>query len=208
MILLTEVFFHGRRVQKATLCPSRISNNKQIGYQARRWRTGILKTLLLITLLVAAFFAALSAQTAAPARTPGIEEAYLAKDNGKGSAGDMSVTFRPTDIPIYCVVLLDTLDATTVKMNFVAVNVPGVKPETKVVTASYTTKQGSNRVNFTGRPDSRWTPGAYRVDLFVNGDMAKSLDFDITGSVAAPPAAASFTKPANAQPATRRPRKP
>ena len=100
-----------------------------------------------------------------PTSSTGIEEVYLAKDNGEGKAGEQVTEFTTTDIPIYCVVLLESNAKTVVKMNFVAVSVSGVKPETKVVTASYTTKDGQNRVNFSGRPDGKWTPGKYRVWL-------------------------------------------
>lgn len=113
---------------------------------------------------------------------PVVEEAYLAKDDGKGKAGDQASEFSTTDIPIYCVVLLDTQKTVTVKMNFVAVNVAGVKAETKVVTASYTTKDGQNRVNFTGRPEDKWTPGKYRVDIFLDGKAAKTVEFEIKGA--------------------------
>lgn len=110
-----------------------------------------------------------------------VEEAYLAKDDGKGKAGEQVTEFSTTDIPIYCVVLLDTQKSVTVKINFVAVNVAGVKAETKVVTASYTTKDGQNRVNFTGRPDGQWTPGKYRVDIFLDGKAARAVEFEIKG---------------------------
>lgn len=113
---------------------------------------------------------------------PKVEEVYLAKDDGKGKAGEQVTEFRIDDVPIYCVVLLDTNAKVTVKMNFVAVRVAGVKPETKVVTASYTTKETQNRVNFTGRPEGKWTPGRYRVDLFLDGKAASNLEFDITSS--------------------------
>lgn len=125
---------------------------------------------------------------------PSVEEAYLAKDDGKGKAGEPAAEFATDDIPIYCVVLLDTQRAVTVKINFVAVSVAGVKAETKVVTASYTTKDGQNRVNFTGRPEGLWTPGKYRVDVFVDGKAAKAVEFEIKGkSVVA--GARSFTQP-------------
>jgi hypothetical protein len=109
----------------------------------------------------------------------GIEEVYLAKDDGHGKAGEQVSEFKVTDVPIYCVVLLESIKSSVVKMNFVAVSVAGVKPETKVVTASYTTKEGQNRVNFTGRPDGTWTPGKYRVDLYVDGKFVKDLEFVI-----------------------------
>lgn len=122
---------------------------------------------------------AASAQSISVGTAPGIEEVYLAKDDGNGKAGEQVTEFKVTDVPIYCVVLLESTTSSVVKMNFVAVSVPGVKPETKVVTASYTTKEGQNRVNFTGRPDGTWTPGKYRVDLYVDGKFVKNLEFAI-----------------------------
>lgn len=117
-----------------------------------------------------------------PPAKPVIEELYLARDNGEGRAGEQVSEFRTSDVPIYCVVLLETGQKVTVKMNFVAVAVSGVKPETKVVTASYTTKENQNRVNFTGTPDGRWTPGKYRVDIFLDGKPARNLEFEIRGA--------------------------
>lgn len=127
---------------------------------------------------------------------------YLAKDDGKGKAGEQVGEFLTTDIPIHCVVLLDSMAKVTVKMNFVAVNVSGVKAETKVVTASYTTKAGQNRVFFTGRPDGRWTPGKYRVDLFIDGKAATNLAFEIKAS--AVNAGNSFSSPTR-PPAVKKP---
>ena len=143
-------------------------------------RRRFVKALFLLTFLLL-FWHHASAQ-AEPAQTPsGIEEVYLAKDDGNGKAGDQATEFRTTDVPIYCVVLLGSDAKTVVKMNFVAVSVSGVKPDTKVVTASYTTKEGQNRVNFTGRPEGNWTAGKYRVDLFLDGKMVKIVEFEIKG---------------------------
>ncbi len=114
-----------------------------------------------------------------------IEDVYLAKDNGSGKAGDQVSEFRTTDVPIHCVILLESPAVTTVKMNFVAVSVPGVKTDTKVVSTSYTTKEGQNRVNFTGRPDGKWIPGRYRVDLFIDGLISRTIEFSILSSGAA-----------------------
>lgn len=135
---------------------------------------------------------------------PTLQEAYLAKDDGNGKAGEQTNEFSTTDIPIYCVVLLDTQKPVTVKINFVAVNVAGVKAETKVVTASYTTKDGQNRVNFTGRPDTKWTPGSYRVDIFLDGRAAKAVEFEIKAKSTAT-GIKSFTQP---KPKTARRSKP
>ncbi len=112
----------------------------------------------------------------------GIEDIYLAKDDGKGKNGDIAGRFATTDIPIHCVVMLATDKAVTVKMTFVAVNVKGVKPESKVVTTVYKTDGTQNIVNFTGKPDGVWTAGSYRVDIFLDGVAAGNLPFEIEKS--------------------------
>lgn len=159
----------------------------------------VMKAVLFFAFLII-FTLSVFAQGDVPS-APAIEGVFLAKDNGEGKAGEQVSEFRTTDVPIYCVVLLDANSKVTVKMNFVAVNVKGVKPETKVVTASYTTKEGQNRVNFSGRPDDKWTPGIYRVDLFLDGKPAKNLEFEIKGSAAGvSTAASSFQSPPTPRP--------
>lgn len=118
---------------------------------------------------------------------PGIGEIYLAKDDGTGKAGEATKSFVTTDIPIYCVVQLDSATPVTVKMNLVAESVPGVKAETRVVSTSYTIKDGQDRVNFSGRPQGRWVAGKYRADIFIDGKLVKNLVFEIkaVGSAAA-----------------------
>jgi hypothetical protein len=135
-------------------------------------------TILLVFLALAA-----NAQTAPP--SIGIADIYLAKDNGSGHAGDAAKTFLPTDIPIYCVVQLDSTAGATVRMNLVAESVPGVKAETKVVSTSYTTKNGEDRVNFFGKPYGNWVPGKYRADIFVNDVQVTNLTFEIVAPVKA-----------------------
>jgi hypothetical protein len=130
----------------------------------------------------------------APAESSVVDEIYLARDDGNGKPGDVVENFTIADIPIYCVVVLVSPDPTTVKMNLVAVKVPGVKPESKVVTTIYTTKQGQNRVYFSGRPDSAWVAGTYRVDVFVDGKQEKTLTFQMSNS--GPPTAAMKFAPA------------
>ena len=131
-----------------------------------------------------------------------IADAYLAKDNGAGNAGDRSTTFLPTDIPIYCVVELESAVPATVKMNLLAENVAGVKPDTNIVSTSYTTKDDENIVNFNGRPAGKWVPGKYRAEIYVNGKLGMSLSFEIQGPTKQPAAARTL------QPVTRKAVKP
>ena len=145
-----------------------------------------------VFLLIILLLTSIAAYSQAAPAAQSIEEAYLARDDGEGKAGEQVADFTVNDVPIYCVVLLELPKTAVVKMNFVAVAVAGVKPDTKVVTASYTTKDGENRVNFTGRPDGKWTPGKYRVDLFLDGKIKRNLVFEIKSSAGGVPGAAAF----------------
>lgn len=135
-----------------------------------------------------------------------IAEAYLAKGNDEGKAGDAATVFSPNDIPIFCVVRMSDIGKQLIKMDLIAVNVAGVKPESKVVSAAYTTAENEDRVNFTGRPHGKWINGKYRADIYIGGILKKSLDFEIRSS-AMPVTSNSFVKKPAAKPAPRRPRK-
>lgn len=140
--------------------------------------------------------------------TVGVEEIFLAKDNGEGKPGEAVEGFLTTDVPIYCVVQLNSITPSTVKMNFVAVAVKGVKPETKVITVSFKTNGKQSRVYFTGTPDGRWLAGTYRADIFVDGKAAGSKEFQIQSSVMENPAIKTLQpKPAPKPKSVKRPRK-
>lgn len=149
---------------------------------------------ILGVLLLLGVVAASAQQTASRLDDGGmsaVEDLYLARDDGEGKAGEVTTVFAPSDIPIHCIVVLANAEPASVKMNFVAVKVSGVKPESRVVSAAYSTTQGQDRVFFTGKPDGKWVAGSYRIDIYVNNKLEKSLAFDVKGS-AAPAAASSF----------------
>lgn len=144
--------------------------------------------LFAIFVILAGFINAQTDNETEPAIIDGI---YLARTNDIAEVGDLITTFNTNDIPIYCIIELSKPEPTTVKMNFVAVKVAGVRPETIVVRTSYTTKDGENIITFSGRPDKIWTAGKYRVDVFaVNpgnaGNAGKnekqSIEFEIKNS--------------------------
>lgn len=132
---------------------------------------------VLLLISIGVFFGAVYSQSTGPA--VGIQDVYLAKDNGKGKPGAAATIFAPTDIPIYCVVQLDATASVTVKMDLIAENVPGVKAETRVVSTSYTTKNGESRVDFNGRPSGKWVAGRYRADIYLDGRLSKDVSFEI-----------------------------
>ena len=152
-----------------------------------------MRSVLLICLLFLFCFGAFGQEGDDPTAPVGIAELYLAMDDGTGKAGDQATSFVTTDVPIYCVVQLDSGSPVTVKMNLVAVSVQGVKAETKVVSASYTTRDNQDRVNFTGRPAGQWVAGLYRVDIFVGDLPVVSREFAVQKSNQAKP----VSKPAN-----------
>jgi len=147
------------------------------------WR----KFVISLSFLVAGCLAAYGQEPAVEAPKSGIQEIYFAKDDGTGKAGEQATSFITTDVPIYCVVLLDSAEPTTVKMNLVAVAVPGVRPDTKVVSTSYTTRDNEDRVNFTGRPAGEWVAGRYRVDIFVGNKAVVSREFAVQKASQAKP---------------------
>lgn len=139
------------------------------------------KILAVSAILIAAALSA-SAQTFTAAEAPvaaGIENAFLAKANDDGKAGEPAGVFATDDVPIFCVVRLDSLRAVTVKLVLVAVKVPGVKAGSNVVSISYKTNGMQDRVDFEGRPDGNWVAGSYRADIYLDNKKAKAIDFDI-----------------------------
>ncbi len=157
-----------------------------------------MKNILLFLLLVI-FTLNISGQNEKKAADTGVHEIYLAKDDGSGKAGDASENFLTTDVPIYCIVKLDSAKPSVVKMNFVAVAVAGVKPETKVLSTIYKTSGLEDQVNFTGKPDGFWVAGIYRIDVFVDGKPAAKKEFEIQKTASAPqkttPAVNRFASP-------------
>lgn len=138
-----------------------------------------MKLIFLVLLLSAVMFGQGIREASPEIAADPIETIFLSRDNGEGKPGEETATFLPNDIPIYCVITLKDFDVVNVRMNLVAVKVSGVKPESKVVTASYTTKNGQNRIIFTGRPDGLWEPGNYRIDVFVGGAKVRSIPFTV-----------------------------
>ena len=155
--------------------------------------------LVLIALCCAAAFAQ-APQPVVPLSA--VEDVYLARDDGEGKAGDVTASFSPSDIPIHCVVVLADGRPRAVKMMLFAVRVPGVKPESRVVAAGYNTKEKQDRVYFTGRPDGKWVPGMYRIDIFVEERKERSVTFEVKGTIA-PAAANKFVAPMKERPTRR-----
>ncbi len=108
-----------------------------------------------------------------------ITKLSLAKKDSQGNIIEDLEVFGTKDIPIYCYIDLNSEKPTLVKMNFIAVKAKGLRPNTKMVVASYKTKKGESGVAFTASPKSIWATGDYRVDVFLNGKLKESKEFKI-----------------------------
>ena len=143
-------------------------------------------------LILAVLFLACANVVAQEADPPAVKdngvEIFLAKDDGTGNVGEPASAFVTTDVPIYCVVQLDSSESVVVRMQLVAVAVPGVKPETKVVSTTYKTQPFEDRVSFSGRPHGQWVAGRYRVDIFVDNVQVAAREFAVQKSTQAKPA--------------------
>lgn len=133
---------------------------------------------IILSLLLAAGTSFSQHSGVAPAISE-IAEAYLAKKDENGKAGERAEVFFTNDIPIFCVVRLAAPAVATVRIDLVAANVSGVKSDSKVVSVSYGLKDGEDRVNFSGKPHGLWVAGKYRIDIFIGDRRVGKINFDI-----------------------------
>lgn len=145
----------------------------------KNWRFVVKYILLLTFCLLFNTYAFTQINQAKAGGDVGVAEIFLAKADAGGEPGEAAENFAPTDVPIFCVVQLDSMKSAIVKMNLVAVKVGGVKPDTKVFTVSYTTNGEQSRVSFKGAPDGKWVAGNYRFDIYINGKPAGTKTFEI-----------------------------
>ncbi len=114
--------------------------------------------------------------------TANIAAAKTAKDaNGKNPA----TTFEPSDTFYAVVDLANAPDDTTVKAVWTAVAADGVAPNHVIDEATLTSGGGTLQFNLTN--DKMWPAGKYKVDLYLNDKLDRTLEFEVKGEAAAPP---------------------
>ncbi|MEZ5347227.1 MAG: hypothetical protein R2681_16900 [Pyrinomonadaceae bacterium] len=103
----------------------------------------------------------------------------LAKKDAEGNIVEDVKVFSPRDIPIFCYVDLKSPKSVMVKLNFIAVKVKGIRPNTKIISISYKLKDGEDNVTFTGKPEKIWFTGTYRVDILIDEKNTISRSFEV-----------------------------
>ena len=106
--------------------------------------------------------------------TANIKDAKMARDYD----GNQSTTVFAPDETFYCIVeLANAPDDTTVKAAWTAVEAEGVEPNLFIDEAELTT--GSGTLHFELSNDNLWPTGKYKVDLYLNGKLERTIEFEV-----------------------------
>jgi hypothetical protein len=108
------------------------------------------------------------------ASTANIQEANLALDP---DGEQLTTTFEPGDVFYTVVELAGAPDDTLVKAVWVAVEVEGIDPNYVIRETELET--GSGRLYFELSNADLWPAGQYKVDLFLNEELDRSLEFTV-----------------------------
>ncbi|HET6890857.1 MAG TPA: hypothetical protein VFH31_07120 [Pyrinomonadaceae bacterium] len=114
-----------------------------------------------------------------------IKQVHMAKDNGKGGPGEETDTFGPTDNTIHCVVELAEPNAgAKIRYSWWVVEAQGEKNEKvqnqKIEDFEYTTKSDERIVHGHLTMPDDWPPGKYKVDVYVNGNLEQSVEYNVS----------------------------
>lgn len=108
------------------------------------------------------------------ATTANITDAQMARDE---EGTQPTSTFAPDEIFYVNVELANAPDETTVKAVWTAVQVEGTDPNTKIEETSLET--GSGTVNFQLSNSNPWPSGQYKVDLYLEDKLVKTVEFTV-----------------------------
>lgn len=114
-----------------------------------------------------------------------INDAKMAKD----ADGAQPTSTFGQDEPFYCVVqLANAPDDTKIKAVWTAVEVQGVDPNLKLGEKELTSGGGQLNFSYTNDQGKLWPTGKYKVDLYLNDKLDRTLDFQVeAAAVAAEP---------------------
>ena len=107
-----------------------------------------------------------------------VDKISMAKDDN-GKPGETTTTFEPGDRTIHCVAELSKAKGgTEVKFSWKVVDVQGTKNE-EIKTIDYTTKSFEKTIHGHLTLPKDWPKGEYRVEVYINGVLDKTIDYTI-----------------------------
>jgi len=94
---------------------------------------------------------------------------------------NVTTTFSPTDVFYVVADLANAPTGTKVDAKWIAVDIPGEQANSVFTETNYVTDTDnfSGIVYFELSNDSGWPAGSYKVELYLNGALAQSLDFTV-----------------------------
>jgi predicted small lipoprotein YifL len=94
---------------------------------------------------------------------------------------NVTTTFSPTDVFYVVADLANAPTGTKVDAKWIAVDIPGEQANSVFKETNYVTDTDnfSGIVYFELSNDSGWPAGSYKVELYLNGALAQSLDFTV-----------------------------
>ncbi|HVQ36911.1 MAG TPA: hypothetical protein VMS31_05235 [Pyrinomonadaceae bacterium] len=106
-----------------------------------------------------------------------VKEIHMAKDDGNGTPGDETDSFAPSDKTVHCVATLKQAKAgTQMKFSWWIVDADGSKNQ-KIKEIDYTTRPLENVVHGHLTLPQNWPSGKYKCQVFVNGDLDKTINY-------------------------------
>ena len=103
----------------------------------------------------------------------------MAKDNGRGAPADETSTFEAGDRTVHCVVKLkQAKGGTQMKFSWWIVDAEGSKNQ-KIKDIDYSTKPLENIVHGHLTLPQDWPIGKYKVQVYVNGDLDRTVEYAI-----------------------------
>ncbi len=127
---------------------------------------------IFIAVIVLLFF---SLACEASVSTANISDAYMTNNELKSGQTDVF----EKDQTFYCIVEVSNApDDTILKAVWTTVDVEGVEPGYLIDEVEITT-DGKNEFTFDLKNDSLWPEGTYKVEIYMNGDLEKTLEFSV-----------------------------
>ena len=108
-----------------------------------------------------------------------IKEIHMAKDDGNGAPGDETNTFAPSDRTVHCVATLkNAKSGTQMKFSWWIVDADNTKNQ-KIKDIDYTTGALENVIHGHLTLPQDWPVGKYKVQVYVNGDLDRTLAYSV-----------------------------
>lgn len=94
---------------------------------------------------------------------------------------NVTTTYSPSDIFFAVADLSNAPQGTAVQARWIAVDAEGTEPnlEFQEQTLDITQENFSGTIYFQLSNDDGWPAGQYKVDLYLNGALAQSIDFSV-----------------------------